>query len=598
MGPGPGVMEPDENFCLRWNDYEKKYAETFRTLREDDHFADVTLACEGAAVKAHRIILCACSGYFSQLLRTIHPTQHPVLLLSDVRPNDLTSLMDFIYFGQVNITQDSLQSFLKIAEKLKIKGLCERTLLQPDPTIHQAVAITLPIKDEKKPVGAGQGAPGSGQGLLQHQNFENLLGRSPGTFIQTDPNGQQVVSMAGPGHQTPGLSGLRHQTVTSSAPPAHTSSPKYTGGPGSVGARGVTRPAEQQYMIISSPKKAKYSIAGGQHASILRNQLVTKDLVSGNNVEVKSEPLSMIGGAPGHHEEVPSSEASVSVTEFISSDLLPPLPHGMSSQFMFPSEGCSPGDPGAIAPPPAALVTIQPDKDYAQPVASRTQVVSVSVEGGQGQSIHSPTTPTHIRHQSHVTGGQEDQEPQDLGVGGLSASGISSHSSPDVQGIKKERNSRKQCPYCQKDFHEMSLKRHIKDVHFKNQNTYVICPQCCKQYASQNSLYSHLNRVHGVKKEEIQLQLQGGVMDRGESNHSTDTGAKYEPGLDTSHDSGILRQQTQSNHDLLVRGGHDHDQGIIVRHGGTTEQIIVHRAQSDNNHDGIMDLAQHSDHSN
>ena len=154
----------------------------------------MTLACEGAAVKAHRIILCACSGYFSQLLRTIHPTQHPVLLLSDVRPNDLTSLMDFIYFGQVNITQDSLQSFLKIAEKLKIKGLCERTLLQPDPAIHQAVAITLPIKDEKKPLGAGQGTPGSGQGLLQHQNFESLLGRSPGTFIQTDPNGQQVMN--------------------------------------------------------------------------------------------------------------------------------------------------------------------------------------------------------------------------------------------------------------------------------------------------------------------------------------------------------------------------------------------------------------------
>ena len=45
------------------------------------------------------------------------------------------------------------------------------------------------------------------------------------------------------------------------------------------------------------------------------------------------------------------------------------------------------------------------------------------------------------------------------------------------------------------DFHEMSLKRHIKDVHFRSENTCVICPQCCKQYASQNSLYSHLNRV-------------------------------------------------------------------------------------------------------
>ena len=37
----------------------------------------------------------------------------------------------------------------------------------------------------------------------------------------------------------------------------------------------------------------------------------------------------------------------------------------------------------------------------------------------------------------------------------------------------------------------------------------MICPQCCKQYASQNSLYSHLNRVHGVKKDMLQdMQLQ------------------------------------------------------------------------------------------
>jgi hypothetical protein len=70
--------------------------------REDEHFADVTLACEGHSVKAHRIILCACSSYFQHILRSINPAQHPVLLLSDVRPTDLTALMDFIYFGQVS----------------------------------------------------------------------------------------------------------------------------------------------------------------------------------------------------------------------------------------------------------------------------------------------------------------------------------------------------------------------------------------------------------------------------------------------------------------------------------------------------------------
>jgi len=540
MGPQP--LE-DENFCLRWNDYEKKYAETFRTLREDEHFADVTLAVEGHAVKAHRIILCACSGYFGHILRTINPAQHPVLLLSDVRPTDLTALMDFIYFGQVNITQDSLQSFLDVAKKLKIKGLCERTLIQPEPSLQQTVAISLP------PVGgkAGQEQEKVGRLAVQHPQFESLLGRTTAQFLATPETAGQVVSLAGQG------AGQRSLAQAAGPPTAH-QSPKH-------GSRGTTRPADQQqqYMIISSPKKAKYSLAGsGQHASILRNQLVTKDMV-GNSVEVKSEPLAMLPGSHAgqqqqHEEPNTSSVSSVSVTEFITTEgdlSLPPLPHGMSSQFMFPGDPGA-GDPGAIAPQPAALVTIQQDKEGGGGGGGHygTRVVSVSVEHG---SHHSPGTPTR------------GEEPQDLtpmqdGVNTtpISTSQISSHSSPDTPG-KKERNSRKQCPYCHKDFHEMSLKRHIKDVHFRNQNTYVICPQCCKQYASQNSLYSHLNRVHGVKKDEIQLQIASGQMqiERADSNHSE---AKYDPGMlvesradQGGHETGLLSIRPGQQHEMLVR---------------------------------------------
>ncbi len=95
------VLNPDENYCLRWNDYEKKYAETFRVLRDDEYFTDVTLATDGHSVKAHRVILSACSNYFHAILKTMSPWQHPVLLLQDVNAADLNSLMDFIYFGQV-----------------------------------------------------------------------------------------------------------------------------------------------------------------------------------------------------------------------------------------------------------------------------------------------------------------------------------------------------------------------------------------------------------------------------------------------------------------------------------------------------------------
>ena len=63
-----------------------------------------------------------------------------------------------------------------------VAGLCERTLLQPElQPLHQAVAITLPIKDEKKVTGGlGAAAPG----LMPHQNFESLLGsRSSGMMV-------------------------------------------------------------------------------------------------------------------------------------------------------------------------------------------------------------------------------------------------------------------------------------------------------------------------------------------------------------------------------------------------------------------------------
>ena len=146
------------------------------------------------------------------------------------------------------------------------------------------------------------------------------------------------------------------------------------------------------------------------------------------------------------------------------------------------------GDPGAIAPQPAALVTIQPEKE-----GGYSRVVSVSMPE-HITSHPSPSTPT-----SHHTYKEEGrgEEPQDLTpMQDVSNTQVSSHSSPDTPG-KKERNSRKQCPYCHKDFHEMSLKRHTKDDHFRNQNTYVICPQwkgCQRKQSVTNNTGININR--------------------------------------------------------------------------------------------------------
>jgi len=113
-----------EKFCLRWNDFESNISSAFRELREDKDFFDVTLACDDEQIQAHKVILSACSPFFRSVLRR-NPHAHPLLYLKGVRYSDLTSVLNFMYHGEVNVAQEELNSFLAVAEDLKVKGLTQ-----------------------------------------------------------------------------------------------------------------------------------------------------------------------------------------------------------------------------------------------------------------------------------------------------------------------------------------------------------------------------------------------------------------------------------------------------------------------------------------
>jgi hypothetical protein len=53
---------------------------TFQDLRDQTDFMDVTLCCEGEQVRAHKVILSACSVTFRHLLK-VNPAPNPVILL-------------------------------------------------------------------------------------------------------------------------------------------------------------------------------------------------------------------------------------------------------------------------------------------------------------------------------------------------------------------------------------------------------------------------------------------------------------------------------------------------------------------------------------
>lgn len=113
-----------QQFCLRWNNYKNNLTSSFDQLLQTQSFVDVTLACDGQSLKAHKVVLSACSPYFEQLLME-NPCQHPIIIIRDVQFGDLRAAVDFMYRGEINVAQDRIASLLKVADTLRIRGLTD-----------------------------------------------------------------------------------------------------------------------------------------------------------------------------------------------------------------------------------------------------------------------------------------------------------------------------------------------------------------------------------------------------------------------------------------------------------------------------------------
>lgn len=67
--PQDSKMGTSQQFSLRWNNYLKHITCAFDTLRTDEDLVDVTLSCEGKRIRAHKMLLSACSTYFRDLFK-------------------------------------------------------------------------------------------------------------------------------------------------------------------------------------------------------------------------------------------------------------------------------------------------------------------------------------------------------------------------------------------------------------------------------------------------------------------------------------------------------------------------------------------------
>ena len=115
-----------DNLCLQWANFEIDMGVSLKELRKDTDFSDVTLVCEdGQQIEAHRFVLATGSIFFQNLLKTNSKHGHPLIYMRGLKYETLKAVVDFLYCGEVTVPHQSVESFLMVAEDLKLRGVSE-----------------------------------------------------------------------------------------------------------------------------------------------------------------------------------------------------------------------------------------------------------------------------------------------------------------------------------------------------------------------------------------------------------------------------------------------------------------------------------------
>ncbi|XP_075989112.1 uncharacterized protein LOC142985072 isoform X2 [Anticarsia gemmatalis] len=161
-----------QQYCLRWKHHHSNVQNMFAQLLEKERFCDVTLYCSpsfatqvagkdtvepqnirGVSLRAHRVVLAACSELLGALLGAHEAQGEPVLVIDGAEPKHLKALLDYMYTGEMNVHHSQLASLLKTAEELRIKGLTDiRWNNKDEPPDCEAGIVATATPAEPKPI--------------------------------------------------------------------------------------------------------------------------------------------------------------------------------------------------------------------------------------------------------------------------------------------------------------------------------------------------------------------------------------------------------------------------------------------------------------
>ena len=136
-------------FSLKWKNFQPNVTKSFQRLRHEKDYSDVTLIGDDfQPLWAHKVVLSSSSEYFKNVLYSTINHSNPVLCMEGYSKGDLTNVLDYIYNGELQIHQEDLDTFLTVAERLKLDGLAgKETKIDEKDNILSTVSLAELLSD-------------------------------------------------------------------------------------------------------------------------------------------------------------------------------------------------------------------------------------------------------------------------------------------------------------------------------------------------------------------------------------------------------------------------------------------------------------------
>lgn len=457
-GGGPGGAQNHEDnmkqrYCLKWNNYQSNVTSTFKELLAVEDFVDITLSAEGGALRAHKVVLSACSPYFRDILKGISAWQHPVIVLKDVPLEDLQGIVEFIYHGEVSVDKECLTSFLKTAQMLRVKGLTEDS--------STSASTTVKANNHGSNNQMATAAPSSGvSGGRVHSRKSSKPKRSL-PFSSTESSAAQQHPIV---KKSSSLDQDNNSFQQDFQIPNHMQ----------------VIPQQQQ-----EPKTEYHS----------GNEEEIDDVEEGEEVEEEiNDDEDMLDGNPDDDEE----EEEMSPMQ-IPNPFLGLSPQSITNAALALAAKANSNSNNQVS--------LDEERKQRQQLLLGGGDLMDSAElfaSGFGYPPPLKNMLNNLNGSNNLTGnpGAIFQKP-DMDIQ------ISSASSSSVVSSGSALSQKKTCPYCYQQLSWHALSRHIRDMH-KAKSNFVTCKFCQKMFRNKNSLGCHMWRFHKEAKEKEKEPTESG----------------------------------------------------------------------------------------